>query len=307
MHKRLAAVLVLLSGSAFAQGIPGVLAPYAKVELIQEGFLFLEGPVPTADGGLYFSDLGSANKTYRMAPDGKISVFREKTNGMNGLALLRDGTLAGVEGDGKRVTKVGSDGTPTTLTEGTAARPLLAPNDLFVNSKGAIYFSDPGPRPANPPSGPMDFRYLYYLPPGAKEPRLLDAKILRPNGLTLTKDEKTLIVDDTLGDTVFAFDVLKDGTVKNQRPFAKLHDIKAGQASGGDGLTIDRDGRIYVACSAGVEVFDRKGAYLGTIAVPRQPSNVAFGGPDKRTLYITARQGLYKVQTLVKGPNRPGK
>jgi len=303
MNKRIAVLLAVVSGTAFAQAIPGVLAADAKVELVQEGFVFTEGPVPTADGGLYFSDLQKGNRTYRMDPNGKISVFRERTNGMNGLALMRDGTLVGAEGDGKRVTKVAADGTPTTLTEGTAAQPLLAPNDLIVDSKGGIYFTDPGPRPIIPGRKV----YVYYLPPGAKEPRALDAQITRPNGITLTKDQKTLIVDDTVGDTVFAFDVQKDGTVKNQRPFAKIHDVKPGEDSGADGLAIDRAGRLYFTSTTGVQVFDGKGQYLGTIKVPRQPANLAFGGPGKRTLYIAAREGLYRVQTLTQGPDRLGK
>ena len=303
MNKRITILLAVISGTAFGQVIPGVLAAGAKVELVQEGFAFTEGPVPTADGGLYFSDLQKGNKTYRMDANGKISVFRKNTNGMNGLALMRDGTLVGAEGDGKRVSKVAADGTPSTLTEGTAAQPLLAPNDLIVDSKGGIYFTDPGPRPVIPGRKV----YVYYLPSGAKEPRALDAQITRTNGITLTNDGKTLIVDDTVGDTVFAFDVQKDGTVKNQRPFAKIHDVKPGEDSGADGLAIDRSGRFYFTSTTGVQVFDGKGKYLGTIKVPRQPANLAFGGPGKRTLYITAREGLYRVQTLTQGPDRLGK
>jgi gluconolactonase len=303
MSKRIALHFVVSFGAAFAQAIPGVLAVDAKVELVQEGFVFTEGPVATADGGLYFSDLMGSNKTYRMDPDGKISVFREHTNGMNGLALMRDGTLVGVEGDGKRMTKIAANGTPSILTEGTTAQPLLAPNDLMVDSKGGIYFTDPGPRPVVPGRKV----YVYYLSPGAKEPRALDTQITRPNGITLTNDGKTLIVDDTIGDTVFAFDVQKDGTVKNQRPFAKIRDVKPGEDSGADGLAIDRAGRLYFTSSTGVQVFDGKGQYLGTIRVPRQPANLAFAGPGKRTLYITAREGLYRVQTLTQGPNRLGK
>ncbi len=303
MNKHIAVLLAVVSVAARAQGIPGVLAAGAKIELVQEGFVFTEGPVPTADGGLYFSDLMGGNKTYRMDPNGKISVFREHTNGMNGMALMRDGTLVGVEGDGKRVTKVAANGTPSTLTEGTQARPLLAPNYLIADSKGGLYFTDPGPRPVVPGRKV----YVYYLPKGAKEPLALDAQITRPNGITLTNDGKTLIVDDTIGDTVFAFDVQPDGTVKNQRPFAKLHDVTPGQDSGADGLAIDRAGRLYFTSSSGVQVFDAKGQYLGTIKVPRQSANLAFSGPGKRTLYFTAREGLYRVQTLTQGPNRPGK
>jgi len=198
---------------------------------------------------------------------------------------------------------VGPGGAVTTLTEGGDGRPLLAPNDLIVDSKGGIYFTDPGPRPLV--AGRKV--YVYYLPAGAKQPRVMDDQITRPNGLTLTNNGKTLIVDDTVGETVFAFDVQADGSVKNRRPFAHIHDVKAGEDSGADGMAIDSQDRIYVTSSTGLQVFDRKGQYLGTIKIPRQPANLAFGGIDKKTLYITAREGLYRLKMLSQGPKRLGK
>jgi len=298
----IAAAAPLLQAQTSA-GIGGVVAADAKVELVQEGFTFLEGPVGAPDGGLYFSDIMGANKTMRLDPAGKVSVFHENTNGTNGLVLLKDGSLIGVEGDGLRVSKRSVDGKVTVLTEGAPGKPLLSPNDLIMDRKGGIYFTDPGPRPVVP--GRKAF--VYYLPAGAREPVLLDETIARPNGLTLTRDGKTLIVDDTVGDTVFAFDVQPDGSVKNKRPFAKLHDTHAGAESGADGLAIDRAGRLFISTVSGVQIFDSSGKYLGMIAVPRQPSNVAFAGPGKRTLYITARQGLYRIKTLTRGPDRLGK
>jgi len=297
------ASMLLTTSVGSSQAIHGVTAADAKVELVQEGFVFTEGPLPTADGGLYFSDLQAGNKTYRMDPSGKIAVFRDKTNGTNGLALDRKGMLYGAEGDGKRVSKVDASGNAMLVTQGPGGAPLLAPNDLIFDAKGGIYFTDPGPRPVVP--GRKAF--VYYLPAGAKDPRMIDDSITRPNGLTLTHDGKTLIVDDTVGDTVFAFDVQPDGSAKNKRAFAKMQNIKPGQESGADGLAIDRQDRIYVTSGTGVQVFDRTGQYLGTIQVPRQPANVAFGGKDKKTLYITAREGLYKLPMLSQGPRRLGK
>jgi gluconolactonase len=283
-------------------GIPGVVAPGAEPQLVQEGFTFTEGPVATAEGELYFSDI-RVNKTYLLEKGGKISVARENTNGGNGLALTKDGHLLTAEGDGKRISRMDRGGKVTTVTDGTEGRPFLAPNDLIVDAKGGIYFTDPGPRPVVPGRTV----YVYYLPPGAKEPIVIDDKVARPNGLTITADGKTLIVDDTLGTNVFAYDIQADGTVANKRTFAELRDIPAGQESVADGLALDREGRIYITTIKGVQVFDRDGQYLGTIAIARQPANVAFGGPDKRTLYITAREGLYQLSTLSQGVGRLGK
>jgi gluconolactonase len=296
--------LLMLALPAMAQspGIPGVLAPGAAPELVQEGFTFTEGPVGTTDGGLYFSDIRT-NKTYFLDPGGKIAVVRENTDGANGIALTKDGELLYAEGDARRITRRGKDGTIATLTEGPEGKPLLAPNDLIADAKGGIYFTDPGPRPVVP-GRPT---YVYYLPAGAKQPVLIDGAVARPNGLTLTNDGKTLIVDDTIGPTVFAYDVQPDGTVKNKRAFAQLRDIPAGQESGADGLAIDRNDRVYISTVAGVQVFDAKGQYLGAIKAGRQAANVAFSGPGKSTLYLTAREGLYRVKTLAQGPDRLGK
>jgi gluconolactonase len=283
-------------------GIPGVVAPGVEPQLVQEGFKFTEGPVGTAEGALYFSDIRT-NRTYLLETGGKISIVRENTNGANGLALTADGHLLAAEGEGKRISRLDRDGKVTTVTHGSEDRPFLAPNDLIVDAKGGIYFTDPGPRPVVPGR----IVHIYYLPPGAKEPIVIDDKIARPNGLTITADGKTLIVDDTLGTIVFAYDIQADGTVANKRPFAELRDIPAGHESVADGVALDRDGRVYITTVKGVQVFDRGGQYLGTIAVARQPANVAFGGPDKRTLYITAREGLYQLPMLAQGVERLGK
>jgi gluconolactonase len=288
---------------AEAQGIAGVVAPGSEPVLVREGFTFTEGPVGTADGGLFFSDIREPSKTYRLDPDGKFSVVREKTNSTNGLALTKNGDLLGAEGDGKRISKRSRDGQVTPVTEGIAGMPLLAPNDLIVDAKGGVYFTDPGPRPVVPGRK----SYVYYLPPGAKQPMVVDDTIARPNGLTLTRNGRTLIVDDTIGDTVFAFEVQPNGSVKNKRAFAKLHDTPAGGESGADGLCLDRADRVYITTFSGIQVFDSSGQYLGTIKVDRQPANVAFSGPDKRTLYITAREGLYRLRMLSQGPDRLGK
>ena len=300
-----AAAVALLAGAAHAQspgGIAGVVAPGVVPELVQEGFVFTEGPVGTPDGGLYFSDI-RPNRIHYLDPGGKISLVREQTNGANGLALTRDGDLIAAEGEGKRISKRSRDGMVTTVTEGIAGKPFLSPNDVLVDAKGGIYITDPGPRPVVPGRT----AYVYYLLVGAKEPVVLDDQIARPNGVTLTRDGKTLIVNDTLGPTVYAYDVLPDGSVKNKRTFAQLLDIPEGKESGADGMALDREDRLYVTTVAGVQVFDAAGKHLGTIQVPRQPANAGFAGPDKRVLYITAREGLYRINMLAQGPDRIGK
>lgn len=131
--------------------------------------------------------------------------------------------------------------------------------------------------------------------------------MLRPDGLTITLDSKRLIVDDTLTHTIWKFDIQADGRLANRRSFATRQNIDAAEDSGGDGLAIDREGRLFVTNVTGIQNFDRDGNYLGNIAVPRKSTNVAFAGPNRSAPYITARGGDYRIQTLTQGPDRLGK
>ena len=209
----------------------------------------------------------------------------------------------GAETGGKRITISTADGPVRALTTGDGEKPLAAVNDVIADAKGGVYFTDPNVRPIVPGRKV----YVSYLPPGSSRARVVDDTMIRPNGLILTLDGRTLLVDDTVGHDVFAFDVKPDGSLGAKRVFARLRDIKAGEDSGADGMAIDREGRVYVTAATGVQMFDRAGEYLGNIPVPRKPTNVAFSGPGKSTLYITAREGLYRIRMLARGPERLGK
>jgi len=295
-----------LGASALAQSataIPGVVAAGVTPELVRDNFENTEGPVGAPDGSLYFSDT-NGNLTYHMDLAGKFEVVRRDTTRANGIAFTRNGEMVWADGDGPRLS-IGKPGGPVTqLTDGFIdGRKFIQPNDLIADDKGGIYFTDPGPRPVV--SGRPT--WVGYIPPGSKFAVILDKEDPRPNGITLTPDGKTLIVDNTIGNFVFAYDVQADGTVKNKRNYVQLHDIKAGEESGADGMGMDRDGRLYVTTVRGIQIFDKTAKYLGTIKVPRQPSNVAFAGPDKHVLYISARQGLYRIRLEAQGPDRLGK
>lgn len=295
-------VFIGCAGTASNGGLSGVIAPEAKLELVREGFQFTEGPLPMADGGLYFTDL-RASKVHRLDPRGNISTVYENTGETNGLAYDLNGEVLGIEAAGKRIRRFGADGRVSEVSRGDGIHQMLQPNDLIVDTKGGIYFTDPGPRPVV--AGRKV--YVYYLPPGAKNALVADDRMIRPNGLTISLDGKVLIVADTVDQTIWQYDIQVDGKLANRRPFARMQNIAAGEDSGGDGLAIDFEGRIFVTSVTGIQMFDREGRYLGNIPVPRKSTNVAFSGPDKSVLYITAREGVYKIQTLTRGPDRPGK
>ena len=291
---------------AQSPGIPGVVAAGVEPELVKDGFMFTEGPVGTPDGGLYFTDI-RANKIYKIDPEGKITTVRMNTGGANGLAL-NGGELYAAEGTAKLVSRGNQNGRNTTVIDITNAPLLGAPNDLIFDVKGGFYFTDPGATPMFPKVAGQFGKVYYVATSVGIPPYPIDDKIARPNGLTLTLDGRFLLVDDTLGDTIWSFDVqpkVKSKGIKKTE-FAKITLLTDGESLA-DGMAIDREGRVYVTTGAGIQVFDKKGKFLGNIKVPKQPSNVAFSGPDKKTLYITAREAVYKLKMISQGPERQGK
>ncbi|MGH9253008.1 MAG: SMP-30/gluconolactonase/LRE family protein [Vicinamibacterales bacterium] len=312
MKRALSSLVIILTSGALVTGvqesrgpqaaIPGVIAAGAKVELVRGGYKGLEGPVAAPDGGLFFSDI-PAGITYKLEPNGTIVVWRENTNGANGLFLARDGRLLAAEGAGRRIVSVTPDKRVTPLATQFNGQPLRAPNDLIADGRGGIYFTDPAPRPA-PDVAPKESGNVHYLTPKG-DVLLLDSQIRRPNGLTLSIDEKTLYVGDTEGEFVYAFDMGADGRVSNKRQFARLVEPEKGSLgprSRADGIAIDAMGRLYVSTAAGIQVVDPRGKHLGIIRLPSVARNVAFGGPGRQTLYLTALESLYRVQTLAEGP-----
>ena len=290
-----------------APAIPGVVAAGTAVVVIKSGFQGTEGPIGMPDGSLIFTET-QANRITRIAADGTTSTFLEETNGSNGLAWDASGRLISVQTTPGR-TRIGviyPKGREAVLADSFDGQPFGRPNDLVVSAKGGIYFTEPGPNvapgapaPASPPLPPA----VYYVPPGGKAVRIAEG-IRRPNGIMLSRDEKVLYVNDTQGEHLLAFDVQPDGRVTNRRHFARYQGAASGPTgvtSGADGLAIDEQGRVYAATSAGVEVFDVTGTHLGTIPVGRAPQNIAFAGPDKKTLYIVGRGSAFKVDLQTAG------
>jgi len=315
----LCVMLVGVAAGAFAQGqpppqaaetvataIPGVIAAGTKVEVIKSGFTGTEGPIALPDGSLIFTET-QANRITKIDKDNQLSTFLENTNGSNGLAFDGKGRLITVQTTpGKTLIGViYPKGQEATLSDTYDGKPYGRPNDLVVDKKGGVYFSEPGPNatPGQPAPTPPLTPAVYYVPPGGKSMRIAEG-IERPNGIQLSPDEKTLYVNNTNGDYVLAFDIKADGSVTNKRNFAKYPNVtKAanGVVSGADGLAIDSQGRLYVVATGGVHVFGTKGELLGTIPVSLQPQNIAFAGGDKKTLYIVGRGSAFKVRLLAEG------
>jgi gluconolactonase len=299
----LAGVLIALGAQAdglVAPAIEGVVASGTPIVLIKEGLQGTEGPIALPDGSVAFTE-GQINQITRIAPDNSTSPYLQNSGGANGLAFNTGGELIAVVTTKPGIAVLAPADKERVLVDQFEGAPLNRPNDLVVDKRGGVYFTDPGARPEAGKPAPQTA--VYYLPPkGALERLATDVE--RPNGIQLSPDEKTLYVANTFGDHILAYDINKDGSVGKRRNFAKLEGVtqtETGIASGADGLAIDAKGRLYVASAAGVQVFDSKGTPLGTIPLPKAPQNLAFAGEGKRTLYVVGRGAAYKIAVLTPG------
>ncbi len=311
-----------------------IIAPGTKVERLAQGFSFTEGPVWVpqvrdarlggggAGGYLLFSD-PNKNVIHRWDPgSGDVSIYRSHSGysgrgaregwgaeigeyhqpGSNGLAIDPQGRLTICEHGNRRVTRAEPNGSITVLADRFQGKRLNSPNDLVYRSDGALYFTDPPfglPKVYDDPRKETPFSGVYCLING--ELKLVGTDLKGPNGLAFSPDEKHLYVDnwDEQKKVVMRYDVASDGTLSNASVFADLTSEKGEIAL--DGLKVDRKGNVYVSGPGGVWVFSEKGATLGVLGFPELPANFAWGDEDRRTLYLTARSGLYRVRLEVPG------
>jgi gluconolactonase len=282
-----------------APDIPGVVAGGTKVAVLQRWAAEQggEAPVGAPDGSLLFSqqDLG---KIFKLQPDGSISTFIEThPNQVLGLAFDLTGRLISAH-----------RGEPNGLVELSPERAVLAdhfeglpfgsPNDLVIDFKGGVYFTDnvsERKRPAG--SAPGLKGAVYYWSAKGGLLRVTETPP-NPNGIQLSPDGKVLYVDTGSAQFVTAFDVQADGQVQNGRNFAQLSESGPG---GADGMAIDSAGRLYVAANGGIKIFSPKGEALGTIPISLKPRNLAFAGAGRKTLFVITRGAAYSVAMQASG------
>lgn len=270
-----------------APGIPGVVAAGTPVKVIKDGFHGTEGPVTLPDGSLVFTET-AASKIIKIDKDDNISTFVENTDHANGMGFDSKGRLISVQSAGVGV--VYPKGSEVQLAGPYDSRP----NDLVVSSKDAIYFTLPGGKPS----------VVYYIAPGGGKP-VIAAEAGSAHGVQLSPDEKTLYSANSHSQYLDAFDVQPDGSLTNKRDFGDPYEgvtkTDNGYNSNADGIAVDSEGRVYVGTLQGVQVMSPQGKHLGLIPVSQRPQNLAFAGPDKKTLYICGQGAVYRVQMLAQG------
>jgi gluconolactonase len=279
----------------------------AAIERIATGFGFTEGPLWNGDH-LLFSDIPNSRIVrWQPLPEGpELRTFRFPSNLANGLTFDRERRLLACEGAARRLTRTEPDGSVAVLAERYEGRRLNSPNDVVVASGGAIYFSDPfwghifanpaGPR-VRPEERELPFAGVFRLAPdGALSAVADDFEV--PNGLAFSPDERVLYVDDSRRGHIRAFDVGPDGSLADGRVFAELDAPDEGAP---DGMKVDREGNVYCTGPGGVWIVAPDRTILGRIRPPEVPANIAWGDPEGRTLYMTARTSVYRVRLAIPG------
>jgi gluconolactonase len=311
--RSLAAAAITFAATAGAQnlttpGIAGVVNAGTPIQIVKEGFDGTAGPLPQADGSLLFTE-NRAGRVVRVAADGSTSVWLAASGGANALALTLAGEIVATLTEKPSIGMVQVGQAPRVLVDAYEGKPFNRPNDLVTGRLGQIYFTDPGANPAAGQAPPPTA--VYHLAVNGQLRRIAtDTDIQRPNGIALSPDERTLYVADTAGEWLLSYELDAQGVARERRNFAKLagfQQTEAGPRSGADGLAVDAEGRLYVASTVGVQVFSPRGEALGIIALPNAPQNLAFAGADRASLYVVGRGSVYRVETLTRGPPRPGK
>jgi gluconolactonase len=303
IKRRVANLIIILSMlviglDASAQDVSssGEIKPLGKIELVHDGFQFTEGPAWDPRGTLYFTDVRTS--TIHKIHDGKLAAFTTESQTANGLVVAKDGRLLACQMEGQVVAYDLETGVVSLLAGEYQGKRFNAPNDLVIDKQGGIYFTDPHFRAPDP--WPQSILAVYYIAHDGTVSRVTD-HIEAPNGVALSPDEQRLYVIPSGQAEMLVYDVDAPGKLSNKRILCRLRQPDDVQHSGGDGMAVDMDGNLYITSNLGVQIFSPTGEPRGLIEFPQQPANVTFGGPDRKTLFATARTGLYKVQMPIAG------
>jgi gluconolactonase len=266
----------------------------AQLELLADGFAFTEGPVADKKGNVYFSDIPNS-RIHKWTIEGDLSTFRENSGRANGLDFDKAGNLIACEGGNRRLTSMDVGGNLTVLADQFESKKLNSPNDLWIDPKGGIYFTDP--RYGNRDDMELDGEFVFYLTPDKEQLIKVIDDMMRPNGIVGTPDGKQLFVADRGADSNWVYKINEDGTLTDKKFFCP---------EGSDGMTIDIKGNIYITSPRRepyfmVSIFDKDRNKVGDIQVPEMPTNVCFWGKEKNKLFITTRKTIHSIKMNVTG------
>lgn len=272
-----------------AQNNPGVTAPGAQVIKLADGFSFTEGPAADKEGNVYFTDQPN-DRILVWTVNGELKTFLNPTGRANGLYFDHHGNLLSCSDMDNELWSITPAGNHTVLVKDYDGKRLNGPNDLWVHPGGGIYFTDPLYKRdywTRDPAMQQDGQHVYYLTPDRQRVTRVDDQLVQPNGIIGSPDGKLLYVADIGDRKTYVYDIRSDGSLANRRLFTSM---------GSDGMTIDRQGNIYLT-GRGVTVFNPQGEQIEHIPVEAGwTANVCFGGKDMKTLFITASEYLFSIR-----------
>ena len=292
-------IILFMSPASFSQTdpkppeAPTVVAAGARLHLVSNQFKFTEGPAADKEGNVFFTDQPN-DKIWKYDIDGKLSLFMDKTGRANGMYFDKKGNLVSCSDEKNELWSISKDKKVTVLMTDYEGKRLNGPNDLWIDNKGGIYFTDPYyQRDYWTRTKPdIDGEKVYYLPKGEKEAFVVDSTLQKPNGIIGTPDGRYLYVADIEGNKTCRFEMNPDGTLFNKKIFV---------LQGSDGMTLDDEGNLYLS-GKGITIYNKNAEKIGYIPVPANwVGNITFGGKDRKTLFITASEAAYTLQMKVKG------
>ena len=274
-------------------GLATLVRSGATLQKVSDQFSFTEGPAADKKGNIFFTDQPN-DKIWKYDTNGKLSVFMDKSGRSNGLYFDHEGNLVACADENSELWSISPEKKVTVLLRNFSGVRFNGPNDLWIDKKGGIYFTDPYYQrdywERKKPD--MERRKLYYLAKGVREAVVADSVFVQPNGIVGTPDGKYLYVADIGDGKTYKYQISKDGSLTNRQLFV---------SQGSDGMTLDSKGNLYIT-GKGVTVYDPSGKIIGNIPVPsRWVGNVCFGGEDRKTLFITASESVYTLQMKVRG------
>ncbi|HTI71414.1 MAG TPA: SMP-30/gluconolactonase/LRE family protein [Candidatus Limnocylindria bacterium] len=260
-----------------------VLVDGSDWEVVGEGYKFTEGPAANARGEVYFTDIPNS-RIHKIGPDGKVTVFAENTGGANGLMFGPDGRLYACANDKKQIVAYDDSAKPTVIADD------IESNDLCITHEGNLYVTDP------------THKRVWLVTPDGKK-KIVDEGLKFANGVRLSPDQSLLYVADSQAQFIFSYQIAPDGTLACKQKYYYMHVTDGATGSGADGMTLDTEGRLYVATEMGVQFCDQAGRVNGIIRKPQRQwlANVAFGGPQLDELYATCGDKVFKRKTKVHG------
>jgi gluconolactonase len=273
-------------------------APEARVQKLAGDMGFTEGPAWHPGGFLVFSDIPN-NELKKWTKDEGVTSFRKPSQNINGNTIDLQGRLMSAEHSGRRVSVTEKDGTVKALVTEFEGKKFNSPNDVVMKSDGTVWFTDP---PYGLPKGEtkeQEGNFVFRFDPKTQKAIIVARDFDMPNGIVFSPDEKKLYVADSgRPKHIRSFDVSPQGAVRSNGPFCVI------DKGGPDGIRVDAEGRIWSSAGDGVHIFAPDGSIIGKIFTPESPANLCFGGPDGKTLFITARKSLYSIPVLVGAPQR---